>query len=99
MIGFCILFAFIGTFTYINFVLVRPPVAVGMMTVGVIYLVFAPSIVTTPLAGNAVGRWETRPTMWGALGLAGLGLPLVLAPHLETFITGMVLIGVGTFVA
>src|SRR6516162_2956551 len=24
-IGFCILFAFIGTFTYVNFVLVRPP--------------------------------------------------------------------------
>jgi YNFM family putative membrane transporter len=26
-IGFCILFAFIGTFTYVNFVLVRPPYA------------------------------------------------------------------------
>jgi predicted MFS family arabinose efflux permease len=25
MCGFCILFAFIGTFTYVNFVLVRPP--------------------------------------------------------------------------
>jgi len=24
-IGFCILFAFIGTFTYVNFVLVQPP--------------------------------------------------------------------------
>ena len=28
-IGFCILFAFIGTFTYVNFVLVRPPLAIG----------------------------------------------------------------------
>jgi len=26
-IGFCILFAFIGTFTYVNFVLVQPPPA------------------------------------------------------------------------
>ena len=26
-IGFCILFAFIGTFTYVNFVLARPPLA------------------------------------------------------------------------
>jgi YNFM family putative membrane transporter len=33
-IGFCILFAFIGIFTYVNFVLVRPPIAIGMMTVG-----------------------------------------------------------------
>jgi len=30
-IGFCILFAFIGTFTYVNFVLVRPPLSLGPM--------------------------------------------------------------------
>ncbi len=28
-IGFCILFAFIGTFTFVNFVLVQPPLGVG----------------------------------------------------------------------
>src|SRR5439155_5698175 len=33
-IGFCILFAFIGTFTYINFVLVRPPLSLGPMQLG-----------------------------------------------------------------
>lgn len=35
-IGFCILFAFIGTFTFVNFVLVAPPLGVGMMTLGFI---------------------------------------------------------------
>src|SRR5215831_2206636 len=30
-IGFCILFAFIGTFTFINFVLVQPPLGVVAM--------------------------------------------------------------------
>ena len=33
-IGFCILFAFIGTFTFVNFVLVQPPIGVGAMTLG-----------------------------------------------------------------
>src|SRR5262249_36186850 len=33
-IGFCILFAFIGTFTYVNFVLVREPLALTMMDLG-----------------------------------------------------------------
>ena len=61
-IGFCILFAFIGTFTYVNFVLVREPFALGMMSLGFVYFVFAPSIVTTPLAGNLVRRIGTRPT-------------------------------------
>jgi YNFM family putative membrane transporter len=30
----------VGTFTYVNFVLVRPPFAVGMMTLGFVYFVF-----------------------------------------------------------
>ena len=54
-IGFCILFAFIGTFTYVNFVLVRPPLSLGRMDLGFVYFVFLPSIVTTLLAGKAVG--------------------------------------------
>jgi len=33
-IGFCILFAFIGTFTYVNFVLVCTRLALGMMDLG-----------------------------------------------------------------
>jgi MFS transporter, YNFM family, putative membrane transport protein len=37
-IGFCILFAFIGTFTYVNFVLVRPPLSLGPMQLGYVYL-------------------------------------------------------------
>src|SRR6202040_2258947 len=61
-IGFCILFAFIGTFTYVNFVLVRPPLSLGPMQLGFIYFVFLPSVVTTLLAGRAVHRWGTRPT-------------------------------------
>jgi YNFM family putative membrane transporter len=54
-IGFCILFAFIGTFTYVNFVLVQEPYAISPMVLGLVYLVFLPSIVTTrsPVARSA----------------------------------------------
>jgi MFS transporter, YNFM family, putative membrane transport protein len=98
-IGFCILFAFIGTFTYVNFVLVREPLLLGRMALGFVYLVFLPSIVTTPFAGAAVKRFGTRPTFWSALALAGLGLPLLLLPNLPTVITGLALVGIGTFFA
>jgi YNFM family putative membrane transporter len=64
-IGFCILFAFIGTFTHVNFVLVQPPFGVGAITLGFVYFVFLPSIATTPLAGRAVKRFGTgRPSEW-----------------------------------
>ncbi|MGX1320901.1 YNFM family putative membrane transporter [Bradyrhizobium sp. USDA 377] len=98
-IGFCILFAFIGTFTFVNFVLVRPPLSLGMMDLGLVYFVFLPSIATTLLAGKVAARLGTRPTIWGALGIAALGLPLMLMPHLGEVLAGMVLVGVGTFFA
>ena len=98
-IGFLILFAFIGTFTYVNFVLVHEPLALSMMAVGFVYFVFLPSIFTTPLAGRAVDRFGTRPTLWAALALAGAGLPLVLLPYLPAVMLGLALIGMGTFFA
>ncbi len=98
-IGFCILFAFIGTFTYVNFVLTRPPLSLGTMQLGLVYFVFLPSIFTTPLAGQAVQRWGTRATLWGGLGVALAGLPLLIAAHLTAVLIGMILMGVGTFLA
>ena len=98
-IGFCILFAFIGTFTFVNFVLVRPPLSLGMMDLGLVYLVFAPSVVTTLLAGKAVARFGTRPAIWAALAMAAIGLVLMLSSHLAEVLAGMVLVGAGTFFA
>jgi predicted MFS family arabinose efflux permease len=98
-IGFCILFAFIGTFTYVNFVLSRPPLSLGRMDLGFVYFVFLPSVVTTLLAGSAVNRFGTRPAIWAALAAAAIGLPLMLSSHLAKVLIGMVLVGVGTFFA
>jgi predicted MFS family arabinose efflux permease len=98
-IGFCILFAFIGTYTYVNFVLVREPYALGMQSLGFVYFVFAPSIVTTPLAGRAVARFGARPTLWTSLAVAVLALPLMLLGDIAAMMVGLVLMGVGTFLA
>jgi predicted MFS family arabinose efflux permease len=98
-IGFCILFVFIGTFTYVNFVLVREPLSLAPMALGFVYFVFLPSVITTPFAGAAVQRFGTQPTFWSALALAGLGLPLLLLPNLIAILVGLTLIGIGTFFA
>ncbi|HTJ91044.1 MAG TPA: MFS transporter [Acidocella sp.] len=98
-IGFCILFAFIGLFTYVNFVLVRPPLGLGMMAVGLSYLAFLPSVLTTPLAGRLAGKVGTRRALQASLALAGAGLALVLAPNLVLVVAGMVLVACGTFFA
>ena len=98
-IGFCILFAFIGTFTFVNFVLVREPLMLNRMQLGFVYFVFAPSIVTTLLAGPVVTRIGARLAIRAALALAAVGLPLLLTYDLPLMLAGMVLVAVGTFFA
>jgi predicted MFS family arabinose efflux permease len=98
-IGFCILFAFIGTFTFVNFVLVRPPLSLERMQLGFVYFVFAPSIVTTLLAGACVQRFGFRLSIGAALAVAAGGLPLLLASSLAPVLYGMVMVASGTFFA
>lgn len=98
-IGFLILFAFIGVFTYVNFVLVRPPFQIAMMSLGFVYFVFLPSILTTPLAGRIVQLFGARIAIWLGLGAAMLSLPLLIADQFALVLAGMALAAVGTFFA
>ena len=98
-IGFCILFAFIGVFSYVNFVLMHAPLSLGMMSLGAVYFVFAPSIVATPVAGLVARRFGPGYGLIGGLGVALIGLWLLAQPALAAVILGLVLVGLGTFFA
>ena len=98
-LGFVILFVFIGTFTFVNFVLAAEPLALPPMARGLVYFVFLPSLLTTPFAGRAALAWGARRTAWASLALAGVGLPLMLAGTLAPVLAGMALVAVGTFFA
>lgn len=96
-IGFLILFGFIGTFTYVGFVLAAPPLALSMMATGFVFFVFLPSMVTTPLAGGIANRFGVRQVLPAALAVALAGIALMTVLRLDAFIAGLVLVGVGTF--
>lgn len=98
-LGFLILFVFLGTFTYVNFVLAREPIAVAPMTLGLVYFVFLPSVFTTPLAGRAAVRFGSRPTFVASFAVAAAGLPLMLVLELPFVLAGLALVAVGTFFA
>ena len=98
-IGFLILFAFIGTFTYVNFVLVRSPLSLGPMSLGLVYFVFLPALVLTPFAGRLAGKIGPVLAIRLAFAAAIIGLPLLLASSLSAVIVGLALIGAGTFAA
>jgi predicted MFS family arabinose efflux permease len=98
-IGFCILFAFVGVFTYVNFALMRAPIGLGMTELGFVCLVFLPSLVTTPLAGRAAARLGARAAALIGLGVAGLGLVGLGSGSLWATLAGMAAAGAGTFFA
>jgi predicted MFS family arabinose efflux permease len=98
-IGFLILFAFIGVFTYVNFVLAAPPLGLSAMALGLVYFVFLPSMATTPLAGAVATRIGARRSFLFSLGLAIAALPLLLVSALPAVIAGLAIVGVGTFFA
>lgn len=98
-IGFLILFVFIGTFTFVNFVLADPPIALSPVALGFVYFVFLPSVLTTPLAGKSALRYGTRPAFLGGVLVAAAGLPLLLAPSLVAVLAGLALLAAGTFFA
>lgn len=98
-IGFLILFVFIGTFTYVNFQLVAPPLSLSPMALGLVYFVFLPSMLTTPFAGLVARRLGSRDGIAVTLALAIAGLLALLSPDLTVVLAGMALIAVGTFLA
>jgi predicted MFS family arabinose efflux permease len=98
-IGFLILFVFIGTFTYVNFVLTSDVIGLSPMQLGFVYFVFIPSIILTPMAGQVARRIGARHTVVGALAAAALGLPGLLFSDLLPVLAGLTLIAAGTFFA
>lgn len=98
-IGFAILFAFIGVFSYVGFVLMSPPLALTMMQSGFVYLVFVPSLITTPLAKPLSARIGAPAALRLALAVALAGLPLLVAKQIAATLAGLALVAAGTFLA
>ncbi|APX12182.1 MFS transporter [Tateyamaria omphalii] len=98
-IGFVLLFVFVATFTYANFVLAQAPFDLPQAMIGVVYFVFAPAILTTPLAAASVARHGARTSFHVAMAVSVLGLLLLLVPVLAVFLAGLALVGAGLFFA
>jgi predicted MFS family arabinose efflux permease len=96
-IGFLILFVFIGTYTYVNFQLVA--LGVAPMALGLVYLVFLPSMLTTPFAGQLASRVGSPTGIVLTLAMAVIGLLALLSSNLSIVLTGLTLVAVGTFLA
>ncbi len=97
-IGFLILFIFVGVFTYVNLYLVNQ-LHLSPMSLGLVYLVFAPAIITTPMAGNLVRKFGPSTALTLSLAVALGSLALTLSTELWLVLVGLALLGMATFSA
>lgn len=96
-IGFILLFAFIGTFTYVNFVLAGEAFGVSQAMLGLVYFVFVPAIFTTPIAGSLSQKIGARVAFLLAIGLSFVGLVLLVTSSLPLVLVGLTCLGIGLF--
>ncbi len=98
-VGFCVLFALVGAFTFVNVLLARPPfnlTASGLANVFSVYLV---GMVITPLAGMLIARLGYRGALGVALIASACGLALTIVTSMPAVLIGLTLASSGTFIA
>lgn len=99
IIGFIIMFIFIGAYTYVNYVLYDAPYQLDTATLGLVYFVFLPSVFTTPIAGKVASKIGVRETYWMSTIIAVIGLYALISGELIVVLIGLALLAMGLFFA
>ena len=99
VIGFILLFVFVATFTYANFILASDVFGLPQSAIGLVYFVFVPAIITTPVAARAIQRFGIPLSFRSGIVVSVVGLALLFSPWLPVFLVGLALVGAGLFFA
>lgn len=97
--GFTVLFALVGVFTYANFYLAARPFSLTSAELGGIFFVYLLGLIVTPLSGKFLDRSGFRNTALLALAMSLAGLLLTLAHSLFLVIAGLAFFSSGVFVS
>lgn len=87
--GFGVLFTFVATFTYVNFLLAAPPYSLSPTFLGSIFIVYLCGSVIAPLTGAGVARFGRRRLVMLAIAVWICGLLLTLVPSLPMILVGL----------
>ena len=96
-VGFGIMFNFMAAFTYVGFLLAVPPFNLSPAALGMIFVVYLISVVTTPYTGRLVYRFGRRNFATMAIGMWGVGALLTLAPSLPVIVFGLMVAAASGF--
>ena len=99
VVGFCVMFSLLATFTYVNFYLAAPPFLLSTAALGLLFVVYLVGAVITPLAGRAIDRLGHRFALVMAFSGGATGVCLTLIHSLPVVMLGLTLACTGVFIA
>jgi MFS family permease len=97
--GFTVLFALVGVFTYANFYLARPPFELTTAGLGSVFFIYLFGCVVTPLSGRFLDRQGFRRVTLAAVSMNLSGLLLTLLPSLPAVVAGLAIFSTGIFIS
>lgn len=97
-VGFCVLFSLVGTFTYVNLLLVTPPFNLSVAGLANVFCVYLLGVVVNApdRSFHHPLRFSPRPAV--RTGISSLGLVLTLTPSLLGVIGGLAVCSSGVFI-
>ncbi len=98
VVGFGVLFNFIGVFTYVSFRLAGPPFELSATGLGAIFTVYLAGVFISPYVGQLAARFGRRRLALVTGIFYVLGMLLTLAPSLPVIILGLTIFAGGGFV-
>ena len=99
LIGFCMLFALVATFSYITFYLAAAPFHLSTQQLSYLFTVYLCGLATTLVAGTLLARVGLRHGMVTAIAFCMTGVVLTLIPSLWIVAVGLAIAASGVFVA
>jgi predicted MFS family arabinose efflux permease len=98
LVGGCVLFSMLATFTYVNFHLAAPPFHLGTAALGYVFLVYLVGGVVTPVAGRWIDRFGYRKAFIAATAVGIAGVLLTLVNSLWIVVAGLAIYSSATFI-
>jgi YNFM family putative membrane transporter len=98
-VGFTLLFALVGGFTYVTLRLAEPPFSLGPAALSAIFAVYLVGVLGTALSGRLLNRHGHARVLILAWAITIIGLALSLLPNLLAMIVALALFSAGIFIA
>jgi MFS family permease len=98
-VGFNVLFALVGVFTWITFHLSAAPFSLSTSALSSLFFVYLIGLVVAPFAGYVITRTGLRAGIGGAIACSMGGVLLTVVPSLLVVILGLTLLSTGVFIA